>query len=288
MESGGRVGAARPSGGRRGGQGRFVERYGSWALIAGASEGLGAAYARALAANGMNLVLVARRGEPLEKLAAEIRGEFGVGTRCVEGDVAAAPFLETLQAQCSTLDLGVLVCNAAQSPIGDFGTRDPDDLQRVVDVNVRAPVTLVRSFLPGMIERGRGAVVLMTSLTGNQGTPRIAAYAASKAFLRVLAESLWYECRDRGVDVMACICGVVRTPGYKAAAGKDAPGALDPEQVVEKALRVLGRGPVVTPGVVNKIVSVVLTRLLPRRASLAILAASTKSLAQLRDTKGTA
>jgi short-subunit dehydrogenase len=264
----------------------FVERYGAWVLIAGASEGLGAAYARALAARGMALVLVARRKEPLEAFAAEIRATYGSETRWYDGDVADPEFLDALVASCSDLDLGLVICNAAQSPIGDFATRDSQDLVRVVDVNVRAPVTLLRGLLPGMIARGRGAVILMTSLTGNQGTAGIAAYAASKAFLRVLAESLWYELKDQGIDVMACVCGVVRTPGYLSAAGREAPGALDPEQVVKSALRALGRKPAVIPGFINKVAAAVMTRLLPRRTAIALLAKSTGKYAQLRDTKG--
>ena len=266
--------------------GGLVERYGAWALIAGASEGLGATYARALAGRGMNLVLAARRREPLDKLAEEIRGSLGVDVRCYDGDLASAAFLEALQVSCSDLQVGVLVCNAAQAPIGDFVSRDTEDLLRVVDVNVRAPLMLLRAFLPRMRERGRGAAILMTSFTGHFGTPKIAAYAASKAFLRVLAESLWYELRGSGVDVIACSAGAVRTPGYAAAAGRDAPGTLDPEQVVEHALRVLGRRPVVMPGFVNRSATLVMSRLLPRRAAIAILARSTARAARLRDTKG--
>lgn len=277
--------------GRRssGKQGRgFVERYGAWAMIAGASEGLGAAYARALAARSIDLVLVARRKTPLEELAGELREAYGIEVRCFDGDLASVAFLETLQAACNDLGLGLVVCNAAQAPIGDFASRSVDDLMRVVDVNVRAPIVLLRGLLPRMQKRGRGAAILMTSFTGSLGTPRIAAYAASKALLRVLGESLWYELKDQGIDVLACVSGAVRTPGYAAAAGKDAPGALDADQVVERALRALGRGPVVIPGLVNRLATGVMIRLLPRRAAIAILARSTLSLADIRETKGRA
>jgi uncharacterized protein len=263
----------------------FTERYGAWALVAGASEGLGAAYARALASGGMDLVLAARRRDPLEALAEEIRGDFHVEVRCCDGDLASAEFLDTLRTQCSDLDLGLVVCNAAQAPIGDFTTRDTADLLRVVDVNVRAPLMLLRALLPPMAVRGRGAVVIMSSFTGHLGTPRIAAYAASKAFLRVLGESLWYELKDRGIDVVVCSSGAVRTPGYALAAGKDAPGTLDAEKVVERTLRALGRGPVVTPGFVNRVATAVMTRMLPRRLAISILAGSTASLAQVKETK---
>ena len=138
-----------------------------------------------------------------------------------------------------------------------------------------------------MIARGRGGVILMTSLAGNQGSPYIATYAASKAFNRVLAEGLWYELKDKGVDVLACCAGAVRTPGYSgAAAGKDAPGTLDPEQVVEAALRALGRRPVVIPGRLNRVANVFMTRLLPRRAAIAIMAGNTGGLARRRPAAG--
>jgi short-subunit dehydrogenase len=264
---------------------KFSERYGAWALIAGASEGLGAAFARALSERGVSLILVARRKEPLEALAEEVRGASGMEVRCYEGDLASSTFLETLQKECRTLDLGVVVCNAAQAPIGDFITRDVDDLARVVDVNVRAPLLLLRGLLPEMMARGRGAAILMTSMTGHLGTPRIAAYAASKAFLRVLGESLWYELKDKGIDVIACSCGAVRTPGYTMAAGKEAPGTLDADQVVKQAMRQLGTGPVVMPGFINKLATLVMTRLLPKRAAVAVLAGSTKKLAGVKDTK---
>jgi short-subunit dehydrogenase len=119
----------------------------------------------------------------------------------------------------------------------------------------------------------------MTSLAGNQGSPYISAYAASKAFNRVLAEGLWYELKGAGVDVLACCAGAVRTPGYSgAAAGEDAPGTLGPSQVVEQALRALGRKPVVIPGRLNRVANAFMTRLLPRRRAIAIMAANTEGL----------
>jgi short-subunit dehydrogenase len=264
---------------------KFSERYGSWALIAGASEGLGAAFARAFTKHGVNVIMAARRKEPLELLAQELRDTTSMEVRCYEGDLASGPFLDKLHKECHDLDLGIVVCNAAQSPIGDFVTRDVNDLERVVDVNIRAPLLLLRGLLPDMVTRGRGAAILMTSMTGHVGTPRIAAYAASKAFLLVLGESLWYELKDKGVDVLACSCGPVRTPGYTGAAGKEAPGTLDADKVVKRALWELGSGPVATPGLINSLATQVFKRLLPRRTGIAILARTTRTLAAVRDTK---
>ncbi|OFW59194.1 MAG: short-chain dehydrogenase, partial [Actinobacteria bacterium RBG_16_64_13] len=189
-------------------------RYGAWALVAGASEGLGAAWSRALARRGLNLVLVARRGALLDELAEDLRHAFGVEVRCCDGDLAEPGFLKALEQACSSLEVGLVVYNATRAPVGDFVGTTAEDLMRVVDVNMRAPVVLLRALLPVMVARGRGAVVLMTSLAGNQGAPRITAYSASKAFTRVLAEGLWREVGPLGIDVVACCAGAVRTPGY--------------------------------------------------------------------------
>jgi uncharacterized protein len=257
----------------------FPERYGTWALVAGASQGLGAAYAQALAERGMNLVLVARRRPLLDTMAQEIRNRFGVEVSCVDGDLADPAFLGRLESILSGLQIGLLVYNAAHAPVGEFASMDRADLVRAVDVNVRGPVTLLRTFLPGMIARKRGAVVLMSSLAGNQGSPRLATYAATKAFNRVLAEGIWRELRGHGIHIVACCAGAVRTPGYSsAAAGKDAPGTLDPRDVAEGALNALGRGPVVIPGFVNRAAAVLLSRFLPRRAAIGIMAGSTTTL----------
>lgn len=257
----------------------FVDRYGPWALVAGASEGLGAAYARALAARGLKLVLVARRRQRLEALGAALVTESGVEVRCLNGDLGDRCFVEGLLETCTSLEVGLLVYNAAHAPVGEFVALPLDDLLRVADVNIRGPVALTRGLLPAMTARGRGGVILMTSLAGNQGSPYISMYAASKALTRVLAEGLWYELRDKGVDVLACMAGAVRTPGYSGASdGKDAPGTLDPEQVVEVALRALGRKPVVIPGLVNRVAAAFMTRLLPRKGAVAIMAGNTEGL----------
>ncbi|MGO8693339.1 MAG: SDR family NAD(P)-dependent oxidoreductase [Rectinemataceae bacterium] len=262
------------------GHGRFADRYGAWALVAGASEGLGAAFARALAARGMNLVPVARRKALLDGLAEDLRARFGVEVRPVAGDLAAPDFPERLAGSIADLDLGLVVYNAACAPVGDFSDADMSELMRVVDVNVRAPVALMRMLIPPMVERGRGAVVLMSSLAGNQGGPRLAAYAASKAFNRVLAEGLWHELRGRGIDAIACCAGAVRTPGYASASGSEAPGTLDPEVVAQRALRALGRGPLAIPGFVNLAADFFMSRLLPRRTAIGIMALSTKNLSR--------
>jgi short-subunit dehydrogenase len=257
---------------------RFAKRYGPWALVAGASEGLGAAWAWALARRGLDLVLAARRRTLLEQIAVELRGRYAIEVRCLDVDLAAAGSLARLAEEASRLEIGLLVYNAAHAPVGDFAAVDAGSLERVADVNVRAPMLLARAVLPGMATRGRGGIVLMSSLAGNQGTARIAAYAASKAFNRVLAEGLWQELAPRGIDVVACCAGAVRTPGYATTAGRDAPGTLDAAQVAERTLDALRRGPIVIPGFVNRAAATLMVRLLPRRAAIRIMAGTTRRL----------
>jgi hypothetical protein len=230
----------------------------------------------------MHLVLIARRKALLEARAEELRRLFTVEVRCLELDLGAPDLASKLSSAVSDLEVGVAVYNAARAPVGDFAIADPASLLNAVDVNVRGPVALVRALVPAMIARKRGAFLLMSSLAGNQGAPRIATYAASKAFTTVLAEGLWYELGEKGIDVVVCCAGAIRTPGYAATAGKDAFGTLDAEVVVERALRALGRGPRVIPGVVNRVASWVMNRILPRRVVIGIMAGATRDLARPR------
>ena len=269
----------------------FADRYGAWAVVFGASEGLGAGFVRAVARRGLNVFLVARRADLLEGLAEECRRDFGIEARCLSDDIASRGFVERFLAAVAGLEVGLLVYNAAFAPIGDFIETDPTDLSRVIDVNVRGPTALVRALAPPMVTRGRGAILLMSSLAGNQGGPRLATYAASKAFNRVLAEGLWHELGPAGIDVVACCAGAVRTPGYALASGgdaqgggstrggaKDAPGTLDAGVVAERAVAALGRGPIVVPGFINRLAAFLLGRLLSRRAAIRVMAGSTRGL----------
>ena len=256
----------------------FASKYGPWAVVAGASEGLGAAFAAALAARGLHLLLLARRAAHLQAVADRLRASTKVEVRTEVCDMARADQPGALKALTSDLDIGLVVYNAAYAPVGDLVSRPLNDLLQVVDVNIRAPLVFARTLAPKMVARGRGGIVLMSSLAGYQGAPRIATYAASKAFNIVLGEGLWSELRPHGVDVVVSSAGAIRTPGYARAASKDAPGTLDGEVVAEKTLDALGRGPVVVPGAVNRVARFVLGRVLPRRTAIDIFARSTKEL----------
>jgi short-subunit dehydrogenase len=257
----------------------FRSKYGPWAVVAGASEGLGAAFAEALAARGLNLLLLARRNDLLDTVAAKAR-EMGVEARAEMLDVGRADFAEELARLTADLEVGCGVYNAAAAPIGEFLDRSLEELLRVVDVNVRGPLAFARTLAPPMAARGRGGIVLMSSLAGFQGAPNIATYAASKAFNMVLAEGLWSELTPKGIDVLVSCAGAIRTPGYASAAAntKEAPGTLDAVTVANRSLDALGEGPSVIPGGTNRFARFVLGRLLPRRAAIGIMAKSTREL----------
>ncbi|MCP2323839.1 hypothetical protein HDA40_002346 [Hamadaea flava] len=245
----------------------FAERYGPWALVAGASQGIGAAFARELSARGLGVVLVARH-PALDLPGPKIE---------VAADLATPEGIETVLATVSGLEIGLLVANAALSPIGPFTTSDPAELTRAIDLNVRAPMLLARHFLPAMQDRGRGGFVVMSSLAGAQGSPNLSLYAGTKAFGAVFAEGLWAELRTSGVDAVACVAGAVSTPGLAASTAKPAPGTVAPAEVVTAALEALGKRPRVVPGALMKVSSAILSRL-PRRTAISIMGRASKDV----------
>jgi len=256
----------------------LLERYGPWALVAGASAGLGEAFASALAAHGFHLLLLARRQDALAALAADLRQKHGIEVRTDAVDVGQPNLEERAVRLAEGVDVGLLVYNAAYSVIGPFLEHPIEEQLRVVDVNCRGPLTLAHRFGRAMAQRGRGGMVLMTSLAGSQGGPLLASYAASKAFNLVLAEGLWAELRPRGVDVIACRAGATRTPGYAASHPKRSIRLMDPEPVVQQTLRALGRRPSLVPGALNRLAAFLLVRVFPRRAAVLVMGRATKQL----------
>lgn len=252
----------------------FKKKYGEWALIAGASEGLGAEFAAHLASRGMNLLLLARRQKLLEDLTTSLEERYGVETRWLVADLADPDLVKKVSAAVSGLEIGMLVYNAAYIPIGDFMDRPLDVQQRVFDVNARGPLLLAHTLLGPMCERGRGAILLMSSMAGMQGMPRLAVYSATKAFNSILAEGLWYELKDKGIDVLACCSGAIRTPAYMRSFGREVPGMMDATDVAGQALDALGKGPQLIPGRLNRL-SALFSRFLSRRRAIRTIAKAT-------------
>lgn len=257
---------------------RFRERYGPYALVAGGSYGLGAAFAEGLARRGLNLVLLARDKERLNATAARLKDAYGIDVVALAVDMADWDDVKKRIAAVK-VPIGLLVYDAAYAPIGLFEDTPEDQLRLATEVNVRAPLLLAKLLSAPMIERGRGGIVLMSSLAGSQGSPNLAAYAATKSFNAVLAEGLWKELKPHGVDVLACMAGAILTPGYEQAeSAKPAPGTMKAEAVAEQTLNALGKGPIFVPGAVNKIARFVLMRLASRRGAVTIMSKNTGGL----------
>jgi short-subunit dehydrogenase len=248
----------------------------------GASEGIGAAFAAALARAGLDLLLVARRPVPLEALADGLRRAHGVSVQVLAADAGATGGAEAILRAAAPLDLGLAVLSAAVSVQGPFLDLAPEEALRALDTNCRAPTALAHGLAGRLAARGRGGLVLLTSMAGLQGAAQVALYAATKAYVRVLAEGLWAELRPLGVDVLACCAGRVRTPTYEASGpgdpGRLAPGVMDPEAVARATLAALGRGPVVIPGLGNRLAAFLTSRLLPRRTAVSLVSRSTRAM----------
>ncbi|KJE25211.1 short-chain dehydrogenase of unknown substrate specificity [Frankia torreyi] len=246
-----------------------MDLQGQTALITGASTGIGAVFARALAARGADVVLVARDPDRLQAVADQIVGDHGVRAQIVAvdlGDPGAADVVaERVAAAGGRVDL--LVNNAGFGAYGDLVGADPVRLADLVRLNCVAVVALTARFLPAMVARGQGAVVNVASTAAFQPLPHMAVYGASKAFVLSFSEALWAETRSAGVRVLALCPGATETPFFDVLGTRDSVvGAVrTPEQVVAAALRALQRGrPVAIDGRRNALLARG-GRLLPRR-----------------------
>jgi short-subunit dehydrogenase len=257
---------------------KFKEKYGMYALIAGGSDGLGYAFAEAIARRGLNLVLIARQEDRLKAAAAQLKKIYEIDVIAITADMADYDNIKKLISNLR-VSIGLLVYNAAFAPIGLFENTSEYHLALATDVNVKSPILLTKHLSEPMIRKKRGGIVLMSSLAGGQGSPNIAAYAATKSFNAILAEGLWKEMKPHGIDVIACCAGAILTPGYKMAEKvKQAPGTLKAGQVAEKTLNSLGKGPIIVPGIINKIARFIFTRLLSRKSVIEIMSKNTGGL----------
>jgi len=240
----------------------LLAAYGGWALVTGASSGIGEAYADALAARGFPLLLVARRAEKLEDVAARAR-TTGVEAVVVAADLTQPGAVDRIAEAAGDREIGLVVANAGFGWSGRFAEAQETEYVRMVQLNCTHVVALVRRFLPPMLRRGRGGVIVVSSVAGFQPTPWFTVYGATKAFDLALAEGLWHELRGTGVEVQALCPGATRTEfAVRAHPGRPPEGA-DPRGVVESSLRRLGGGPSAVTGFGNR-VTAMLHRFLPR------------------------
>ena len=231
-----------------------LKKYGPWALLIGGSEGVGAAFARLLAADGFKLVLVARKQGPLDELAAELRAG-GAEVRVLSADLSQHDVLAQIRAVTDDIEVGLLVYNAgANNTRGRFIELPEAVTQSVISINVLGQANFARHYGALMAGRGRGGIILGGSLSSYLGSPTLATYTASKAFSRIFSEALWAECAPLGVDVLHLNIGFTATPAM-ARLGMPIELAEPPETVAREGLENIANGPVwivSTPGNVER------------------------------------
>lgn len=258
----------------------FAKQYGPWAVIAGGSEGVGASFARKLAAQGVNLVLIARKPGPLAELARQVRSGSSVQVRTLSTDVTAPDLLDRVRAVTDGLEVGLMIYNAgAASRFSEFLDASLEEAQRMIRLNVVGQTTLAHHFGTGMRARGRGGIILIGSMAGYAGAPEEICYGAAKAYSRIFAEGLWYELKPHGVHVLGLILGLTRTPAMErvglAMTNPDFPPA-DPDVVAEEGLDHLAEGPLWHAGGTGE--GARYLSALPREQAVAFMAQGAKSL----------
>jgi uncharacterized protein len=236
----------------------FAAKYGPWALVAGASDGVGAAFAEGIAERGVNVVLVARRQGVLDEVAAGIEARTGVETRTLAVDLAEHDAASVVAAATDSLDIGFLVyCAGADPNFEPFLANPIETAETMVHRNCLVPMQLCHHFAPAMVQRRSGGIVIFGSGAGLAGGPNMVAYGATKAFDMVFAEALWSELHDKGVDVLGLILGKTNTPalrrlehsrGHLSSEDEAPSDAASVDEVISEAFDNLTNGPTLMVG----------------------------------------
>jgi short-subunit dehydrogenase len=255
----------------------FVSRYGEWVLIAGAAEGIGAAFSTLLSQCGMNLILADKNLLSLDLLADELEKTHGIKTIRLHQDLAEENASSDCLDKIKGVEVRFMIYVPAYSPVGHFAEYTAAEIDHFLSLNVRTPVHIVHSFLNHRQKGQRYGIILMASLAGMLGPALAAPYAATKAFSIIFSESLFYELKGDSVDILACCAGPTSTPTY----WKSNPGnqskiieIMQPLDVATYALKKLGKTPFCIPGWKNRLFYYFLTRVLPRKIAGTIVSRS--------------
>ena len=251
----------------------FLAKYGSWALVTGASSGIGVEFARQLAAMGFHLILVARRRENMEVLGGELQKKHGIDYKVLSIDLAVEGFYNEIETAIEGLDVGLLVNNAGMNCEGAFYRGGLERNLQMLRLNVEASFILAHELGQKMLDNGRGGIIFVASTAAFQSMPYFTHYAATKAYILSLAESMHYEFRRKGVNVTAICPGPTESEMSRGMEGN--PIVMSAEPVVKAALKALGKRTHVVPGIANK-VGAVLPQIMGRRLSMEIVGAALK------------
>jgi uncharacterized protein len=247
----------------------FINKYGPWAVVTGASDGIGLAFAEALARRGLNLVIVARRQAALDALAVRLSNEYRIATKVIAANLSTDTGVASVLASTEALPAGLLVASAGFGSSGAFIEQAVSDELDMIDVNCKAVVSLSHAFGARFVRQHRGGMILLSSLVAFQGVARTATYAATKAFVQTFAEGLERELSTSGVHVLACAPGPVSS-GFAKRARMTMGATARPEQVVEESLSALGVKSTVIPGMLAKVLQFGLS-MLPRSGRVRVM-----------------
>ena len=268
----------------------FADKYGPWALVAGASDGVGAAFAEGLAERGVNIVLLARRQAVLDEVAAGVEACTGAETRTLAVDLAEPSATATIADATKDLQIGFLVyCAGADPNFEPFLANPIETAESMVQRNCIVPMQLCHHFAPAMVQRGSGGIVIFGSGAGLAGGPNMVAYGATKAFDMVFTEALWAELHDKGVDVLGLILGKTNTPalrliehqrGLLSSPDETPPDADTVESVVSEAFDNLTTGPTLFVGEMMRAAAQVMGSLTRKQAVEMFIAASAAAMGE--------
>ncbi len=234
----------------------FDKKYGPWALVTGASSGIGKAISHQLAQRGLNIVAVARNQDNLDELKGELEGHYSVNVHTIAQDLSTPESSQLIDDATKTIDIGLLVANAGVENNGAFIDNAQDDEDKLLSINIVSPMNLSHIFAKRFAERGKGGILLISSLFAYQGVPYVANYSASKAYILTLGEALNVELKPLGIDVTVLSPGLTETPMTKNMTidfNKMPITKHQPETVARVGLNALGRKATVVPGLINKI-----------------------------------
>ncbi len=231
---------------------QFVAKYGPWALVTGASSGIGEALSTHLAIIGMNVVLSGRNKEKLWSLSDALEEEHGIITEVVVADIASTPEVYKVVEEVKHIPIGLFIASAGFGTSGHFKDTNLEKEMGMLKVNSLALMMMTHYFARKFAEQKRGGIILMSSIVGFQGVPNAAHYSATKAYVQSLGEGLYHELKPFGVDVLAAAPGPVRS-GFGQVADLKMDNALKPDDVASAILKALGKKHTVFPGLLTKI-----------------------------------
>lgn len=233
-------------------QQRFLSRFGPWAVVTGASDGIGKEISNRLAESGLNVVLVARRESLIRNLGEKLHSDYGIEFRALPLDLSRESDMEQLVTGTEDLEIGLLVAAAGFGTSGPLHESDLPSEIEMLHVNSRAVLSASYHFSRRFAQQKRGGIILLSSLFAFQGTPGAANYAATKAYVQTLAEGLYYELAPHGVSILASAPGPVLS-GFADRANMKMAMALKPADVAQNTLDALGRQMTVRPGWLSKL-----------------------------------